>query len=252
MHTSKEWIGHFQLNAARHRVDYSLTPTITPSELAPILPSLQAWQLGETSDGFHLLKAASIYASRIGDPDYTEAVRLFIKEEQKHGSNLGHYLDAIGKPRINYNWGDQLFRTIRYFHSNMEIWTLAVITVESTAQIFYQAIKDASSCTLLRQICTDILLDEADHIRFQSERLSIIFSSRKSVRQYFASKIYSIFFLSTALVVWYVHRKAFKAGGLKLSGFLKKMESKRRKCIPRSPAFSAGRKFRLAVKSQTI
>lgn len=227
-------------------------PTISPIELAPILSSLQAWQLGETSNGFHLMKAATLYASRVGDADYTEAVRLFIKEEQKHGNNLGKYLDAIAKPRIGYNWGDQLFRTIRYFNTSMEIWTLAVITVESTAQLFYQAIKDASSCALLRQVCTDILIDEADHIRFQTERLRIIFNSKKPFQRWMASKIYSIFFLVTAMIVWYAHQKAFKAGGLNIGSYLRKMEFKCRKCIPGGSPFLNGKKTRLVMKSQII
>jgi hypothetical protein len=134
----------------------------------------------------------------------------------------------------------------------MEIWTLAVITVESTAQIFYQAIKDASSCSLLRQICTDILIDEADHIRFQAERLRIIFSSGKPFRQWLASKIYSIFFMTTALVVWCAHRKAFRAGGLNLSSYLRKMAFKCKKCLPHPAAIFSNRKLNLAIKSQSI
>jgi hypothetical protein len=35
----------------------------------------------------------------------------------------------------------------------METWTLAVIVVESAAQIFYQSLKDATGCRLLKQIC---------------------------------------------------------------------------------------------------
>jgi hypothetical protein len=250
MHTTKDWIEHFQQNATRQRVDFSLTPTIAPDELVPILPSLQAWQLGETSDGFHLLKSATLYASRIGDAHYTEAVRLFIKEEQKHGNNLGKYLDAIGKPRIIFNWGDQLFRTIRYFNTNMEIWTLAVISVESTAQLFYQAIKDASGCPLLRQICSDIIIDEAYHIRFQAERLCIIFNPKKPMEQYLMSKLYPVFFMMTALVVWYEHRKAFKAGGLNFSSYLRKMGFKCKKCLPRPHAGISARAFNLSMKSQ--
>ena len=252
MLTSKGWITHFEQNATKNRIDFSWSPGITKKELDPILPSLQAWQLGETSDGFHLMKAATRYACRIGDPDYTEAVRLFIKEEQKHGNNLGRYLDAIGQPRIGFNWGDELFRRIRYFNTSMEIWTLAVITVESTAQIFYQAIKDASSCSLLRQICTDILIDEADHIRFQSERMAIIFHSKKSLGQWMAPMLYAIFFIMTSLVVWFAHRKAFRAGGLNLSSYLRKMEFKRLKCLPRQFAVFSHRIFNLRVKSPAI
>ena len=250
MHTTREWIEHFQQNATRRRVDFSLTPSITQAELDPILHSLQAWQLGETSDGFHLLKAATLYASRIEDAHYVEAVRLFIKEEQKHGNNLGKYLDTIGKPRIGFNWGDELFRTIRYFNTNMEIWTLAVISVESTAQLFYQAIKDASGCPLLRQICTDILVDEAFHIHFQAERLRIIFHGKKPFGQYLISKIYPLFFMMTAAVVWFAHRKAFKAGGLNFRNFIRKMEFKNKKCLPRPNTGFYSRKFNLWMKSQ--
>ena len=252
MLTSKEWIAHFQQNATKNRIDFSLSPGISKEELGPILPSLQAWQLGETSDGLHLMKAATRYACRIGDLDYTEAVRLFIKEEQKHGNNLGRYLDAIGQSRIGFNWGDHLFRRIRYFNTSMEIWTLAVISVESTAQIFYRAIKDASSCSLLQQICNDILIDEADHIRFQSERIAIIFSSKKTFGRCMAPLIYSIFFILTSLVVWFAHRKAFVAGGLNLFSYLRKMEFKRIKCLPlQFPVFLL-RIFNIRVKSAAV
>lgn len=142
MHTSNYWIGYFQANALQKRVNWNIAPAITQDEIVAILPSLQAWQLGETSEGAHLIAASTKYAYRIGDPDYVDAVKLFIKEEQKHGNNLGRYIDKIGQKRIKKDWGDSLFRQVRYFNTNMELWTLAVIVVESTAQIFYQALKD--------------------------------------------------------------------------------------------------------------
>ncbi len=197
MKASNTWIEHFRANAREIRVNWEQAPQITLQETSSILHSLQAWQLGETSDGAHLIKAASRYAKKISDPDYVEAVRLFIKEEQKHGNNLGRYLDAIGQPRIQQNWGDTLFRKIRYFNTSMEIWTLAVITVESAAQVFYQSLKDATGCFLLKQICTYILIDEAYHIDFQTERMQVLFENGhpagKLLRRYF----YSLFFFST-------------------------------------------------------
>ena len=194
MKTSKRWIEHFNANSLQQRVDWTLQPIISQNEISKILSSLQAWQLGETSDGAHLLRAATLYANKIKDPDYIESVRLFIKEEQKHGNNLGRYLDAIGKPRIKHNWGDSLFRKIRYCNTSMEIWTLAVITVESAAQIFYQSLKNAASCILLKQICTDILIDEAYHIDFQTERMSIIFENKSSAAKLLSRYFYFIFF----------------------------------------------------------
>jgi hypothetical protein len=246
MKTSKEWIEHFNANALQQRVDWELQPIISPQEKAAILPSLQAWQLGETSDGAHLVHASSIYARRINDSDYVEAVKLFIKEEQKHGNNLGRYLDAIHQPRIKKNWGDTLFRKIRYFNSNMEIWTLAVITVESAAQVFYQSLKDASSCPLLKQICTDILIDEAYHIEFQTERMGIIFEHKLDDIKFISHYLYPVFFFGTALVVWMAHKKAFKAGGTDWSKYIRKMKYKYLKTLYRISA--ATLQTRITVK----
>jgi len=237
MNTSEKWIGHFSANALQHRVDWNLAPSISKKDLSPILRSLQAWQLGETSDGSHLLRAAALYSKKIGDPHYLQAVELFIKEEQKHGNNLGRYLDHIHKPRIRQNWGDTLFRKIRYFNANMELWTIAVITVESTAQIFYQCLKDATGCALLQQICSDMLIDEAYHIDFQTERLSIIFDSKSFIGKLLVRDLYTLFFFATSLVVWMAHKKAFIAGGVGFRRYMRKMKFKYFKTIHKASVF---------------
>jgi len=95
MKTSQEWISYFNFNLKEKRIDWSQSPNITSDELRPVLKSLQAWQLGETSEGRNLIKASEKYAAKTGDAFYVDAVRLFIKEEQKHGNNLGRYLDEI-------------------------------------------------------------------------------------------------------------------------------------------------------------
>ncbi|MDH7462732.1 ferritin-like domain-containing protein [Chitinophagaceae bacterium 26-R-25] len=223
---SKEWIAHFRQNATQYRVDWSLEPNITEKQIRSIIYSLQAWQLGETSDGSNLLRASTKYAHSINDPDYIEAVKLFIREEQKHGNNLGLYIDAIGENRIRHDWGDSLFRKIRYFNTSMELWTLTVIVVESTAQIFYQSLKDASNCTLLKQICTDILIDEAYHITFQMERMSTIVEGKTDFGKRWRKWFYKLFFFSTTLVVWFAHKKLFKAGGNSFKNYWKKMSLK--------------------------
>jgi hypothetical protein len=226
MNTSNYWISHFKENATKKRINWTVEPAISTDELNQILPSLQAWQLGETSEGLHLIAASTKYATKIADLSYIEAVKLFIKEEQKHGNNLGRYLDLINKPRIKHNWGDTLFRKIRYFNSSMELWTLAVIIVESTAQIFYQALKDATNCTLLKEICTDILIDEAYHITFQTERLAIIYDSKSIFSKYCRKLAYKCFFYFTSSLVWLAHRRLFKAGGNSYALYARKMEFK--------------------------
>ena len=179
IHTSYFWQSHFANNLTKQRVDWILQPALTTQQKQNILYSLKAWQLGETSDGSHLMAAAKKYATRINDPVYPESVQLFITEEQKHGSNLGKYIDRLGEQRLKRDWGDTLFRKIRYLNTSMELWTITVIIVESAAQIFYKALHDATGCALLKSICNDILIDEAHHIKFQNERMYMIFQQKK-------------------------------------------------------------------------
>ncbi len=222
-HTSLFWKTHFQTNLTFQRVDWNQQPKITKEEKEKILYSLKAWQLGETSDGRHLLAAASKYAASIGDADYVDAVKLFICEEQKHGSNLGKYIDVIGEKRVKKDWGDTLFRKIRYLNTSMELWTIAVIIVESAAQVFYQALHDATQCPLLKSICRDIIIDEAHHIKFQNERLSIIFQKKSFYSRVVSISFYSVLFFGTIHAVWYGHRKALKAGGVSKKDFMREM-----------------------------
>ncbi|HEY2583024.1 MAG TPA: ferritin-like domain-containing protein [Mucilaginibacter sp.] len=231
MKTSNYWIGHFKANALQKRINWNTPVSINRDEVAVILPSLQAWQLGETSEGKHLIAASTKYALKISDLLYIDAVKLFIKEEQKHGNSLGRYLDKIGEPKIKKNWGDTLFRKIRYFNTSMEIWTLAVIVVESTAQIFYQALKDATNCKLLKAICTDILIDEAYHITFQTERLAIIYDGKSAFSKNWRRVVYKCFFYGTSCLVWFAHKQLFKAGGNSFESYLRKMKYKYFKTI---------------------
>jgi len=231
MHTSNYWIAHFKENLLQKRINWAQETNITQNEIKIILHSLQAWQLGETSEGKQLIAAAEKYATKISEPGYVDAIKLFIKEEQKHGNNLGLYLDRINHPRIKQNWGDSLFRTVRHLNTSMESWTLAVIAVESTAQIFYQSLKDATGCGLLQQICTDILIDEAYHITFQTERLAAIYYSKSDFSKAWRRVVYKYFFYSTSLLVWLTNRGLFKAGGNTFNSYMKKMELKYTKTI---------------------
>lgn len=233
MNTSYKWVLHFTQNLQKQRIDWSITPNITAAEKEIILHSLQAWQLGETSDGSQLLCAATKYATAISEPIYIDAVALFIKEEQKHGNNLGKYLDAIGEQRIQRNWGDTLFRKIRHIHLSMEWWTLAVITVESAAQVFYQCLKDATHCKLLQQICTDILIDEAFHIDFQVERMNIIYNSKPNSVKWLRRQFYKLFYFATILIIWMAHKKVFSANGSSFKQYTRKMILKYAKTLGR-------------------
>jgi hypothetical protein len=212
--TAAEWVAYFHANATQPRpIPWDEGPDATPEELAAIVRSLQAWQLGETSDGRHLRAAAARYAEQVGDPDYLRAIELFIREEQRHGELLGQYLDRCGAGRVKADWGDGLFRAARYCLTDMEVWTTPVVMVETLALVYYNAIRRATRSAALRTLCAQILADEVPHLRFQCERLAILLSGRSRLGFHVTMLGQRLAFLVVMLLVWIGHRRALRAGG---------------------------------------
>jgi hypothetical protein len=212
--TAAEWVAYFRANLAACRpIPWDRGAEVTAGELDAIAQSLQGWQLGETSDGRHLRAAAARYAQRVGEPDYGRAVDLFIREEQRHGELLGQFLDLAGVGRVKADWGDSLFRAARYGLTNMEVWTTPVVMIETLAVVYYNAIRRATASSVLRTICAQILADEIPHLRFQCERLAIIFSGRPPFAFRLTMLVHKLCFATIVALVWLGHRRALRAGG---------------------------------------
>lgn len=216
--TSRRWQDHFLGNSVdpEASMPWSAGAGLTEAEARAVVVSLQAWQLGETSEGGHLLAAARRYAAKISDPEFLPAVKLFIAEEQRHGELLGRFLDLHGAGRIRRNWGDTAFRLLRYALPNLEIWTTVVIGVETLALIYYRAVMQASRSRLLQAICRQILKDEVYHLRFQYERLAQMQAGRGVVGRWITLRLQRVLFFATTIAVWVGHRRALRAGGFPL------------------------------------
>ena len=218
--SSAEWIAYFEANAADLRpIPWESGAGVTPDELAAFSASLRGWQLGETSDGSHLIAAARHYAATIGDPNFVDAVRLFIAEEQRHGRDLGRFLDLAGVVRAESDWGDTIFRAIRYALPTMEIWATPVVMVETHAMIYYAALRRATRSPVLRGVCGQILADEVAHIRFQCERLAILHRRRARPLRALTLGLHRVLFAGITLAVWLGHRRALRAGGFSFLRF---------------------------------
>jgi hypothetical protein len=230
VNTSAEWVLYFEANARAVRpVPWHLGADITPAELDAVRDSVRAWQLGETSDGRHLLAAAANYAAAVGDPDFLAAVRLFIAEEQRHGAALGRFLDLAGVERAKADWGDTLFRMVRYLWPTMEVWATPVVMVETHAFVFYNAVRRATKSRVLRAICEQILADEVAHIRFQCERLAVLHRGRSRPVMWATMLAHRFLFAGITLLIWVGHRRALKAGGYDFRAFWRSAWSKMRR-----------------------
>jgi hypothetical protein len=218
--SSAEWVAYFLANANQQKhVPWEEAATLSSDELRFLIPSLRGWQLGETSDGSHLLAASHDYAARFSDPCFVEAARLFIAEEQRHGGNLGRFLDRADVCRASSDWGDTVFRAVRYLVPRMEFWATPVVMVETHALIYYNAVRRATESVILRAICEQILADEVAHIRFQCERLAMLHRSRPGWLLAMTMAFHRAFFTFVTLAVWLGHRHALRAGGYRFRRF---------------------------------
>src|SRR4051812_16807707 len=129
--TSAQWLAYFRADRD-HLLDvaWDAGAGVTPEELAEIVGSLRAWQVGGTSGGAGRLRPAEKPAAKIGDPAFGDVIRLFIAEEQRHGEEPGKSLDAAGVPRAKRDFGDALFRVFRHFLMRMEVWATIVVIIE--------------------------------------------------------------------------------------------------------------------------
>lgn len=222
---SHYWLNHFRDNLKRTpKIGWNRKPGLDLVDDARLIRSIQAWQLGETSDGAHLLQATDVFLGQFPQADkegrdYFEAVKLFIEEEQKHGENLGRYLDKIGAERIKFDLGDAGFRLVRYLFSNMEVWSASVLMVETMAQIYYKALCDSGRCELLAEICADILADEAYHLKFQIERVRSYYANRSAIGRIATGMVYQLLYMAIVGAVWFAHHRALREGGLTLFKF---------------------------------
>jgi hypothetical protein len=225
--SSIEWHAYFTTNSRRQRrIPWHLGAGASADELSAVVGSLRAWQLGESSDGSHLLAAAGNYATKVQDPDFVDVVQLFIAEEQRHGEMLGRFLDLAGVPRAESNWGDTLFRLARYSLPSMEVWATPVVMVETHALIYYNAIRQATKSLVLRTICAQILSDEVPHIRFQCERLAILHFRRPRLLRVLTMAAHRLMFTAITIAIWLGHRRALRAGGYSFARFWRSAWSK--------------------------
>jgi hypothetical protein len=217
--TSEAWREYFHRNAlSLLEVPWELGVRLTDAERAAIATSVQEFQLGESSEARHFQGLAKEYARQTGDEEYVYALRLFIGEEHRHARDLGRVMDLAGIPRIGHTWPDAVFRWLRH-RAGLELSIAVLVTAEIIAKVYYAALRQATRSAVLRRLCDQILSDEVMHVRFQCERLAILRARRSRLTVWWKGAAQRWFFAGTCGVVWWKHRHALRAGGMRLWRF---------------------------------
>ena len=187
---------------------------LSPAERRAVRSSLQAFQRGESSEGHYLYARAK----QLGDPEYTAAMRLFIKEEQTHAAVLGRFLDQQRIERLRGHWLDGVFRGLRRV-LGLEHTLRVLLLAEVVAAVYYRALLNATYSGLLQQICRRIVLDEEVHLNFQCLALRHLAAGRAGVGAWLRRLAYRGLMAGTTLAAYAACRRTLRAGGYGWSGF---------------------------------
>ncbi len=216
MKSSFQWQLYFEANARNlPLIPWNSGAELTAVERDAIASSLQKFQLGESSEGRNLLRRAQEYAQANNELAYVEAIRLFIREEQRHAATLGRFMKLESIPTIQGNFSDSVFRRLRKF-AGLELSVGVLVTAEIIAKVYYDAILNATHSSVLKAICRQILQDEVAHVTFQCERLARMRMNMPWHSIAVREALHVFLFAGTRVVVWRDHRHAFRAGGFNL------------------------------------
>ncbi|MFE9330754.1 ferritin-like domain-containing protein [Streptomyces sp. NPDC006925] len=177
--------------------------------------SIQRFQVGEDGDGANLIDKAD----QAGDPDYGQAVRLFIAEEQNHARLLARLLTAGGVATLPGHWSDVVFVRLRRL-MGLRTELLMLMIAEVVALRYYRVLRDGTDDALTTEVAGRILADEQRHVPFHCERLhaSLAELSRPARRPTMA--LWRLLLLAVSLVVAADHGSALRRLGLKRLRFV--------------------------------
>jgi len=205
----KDWKQYFLQNQNHFAgVNFEEYDQLFEKEQSVISHSLQQFQKGESSEGKHLFA----FAKQFPDPEYLECIKLFIREEQRHASALGSFMNKYKISSIKSHWVDEVFRWLRKLggiHNTVRILLIA----EVIAKVYYRALYNATGSALLKSICRQILSDEERHIQFQCDMLKIFHERQSFAGKFLSRNLQLVLMTGTTLVVWWYHKKVLKRGG---------------------------------------
>lgn len=165
---SEIWLKYFEENKKlRSAVRLPEHVQISEQLRAPLLKSLQKFQIGETGEGRHLRH----FAKKTRDASYIQCIDLFVKEEQSHGQMLAEVIASVDGRVLSWHWTDLVFICLRrMFGLKTEIFILLI--AEVIGKCFYRVLADSIGNQQLSNVFAFIVCDEIAHLRFHSEFLN--------------------------------------------------------------------------------
>ncbi len=166
-----EWSAYFSHNDKRRlKIDFSQEENLPDTVKKRIFPSIREFQKGEGSDGRYLMEAAEVFADQRRIPEYKEAMRRFVREENRHSAYLREYMNFHHVGAKEKSLLDRVFRKLRRL-GGLRCEVTVLVTAEMIALTYYDALARNTDSAALKSICGQMLRDEIPHVMFQSYTL---------------------------------------------------------------------------------
>ena len=210
--TSYDWVEYFYQNARDPILPWADGGRLSGAERRAVISSIQQFQLGEGASGDRMLECAQRFSRETGDLGLIAALRLFLREEQRHSKTLARFLQLENAPCLRRHWIHSVFRWLRGL-AGLELCLKVLVTAEVLARPYYAALRDATGSTLLRSICHRIFEEEGAHLHFQAFALMRLQNQHRRPTQAVIKTLHAVLLASTAALVWAEHNAVFRSAG---------------------------------------
>lgn len=205
--SSSSWLEYFQQNRAnKTSIDFPEN-IVLPSELrAPLLHSLQRFQIGETGEGKHLRS----YAKYMKDETYEQCIDLFVKEEQSHARILAAMIGALDGTLLTSHWTDLAFIALRRM-MGLKTELFILLIAEVIGKCFYLLCARSIPHERMSNAFSIIVLDEIAHLRFHALALNVQLKAEPRCFRVIILKLWTMLFLAACLVFVWDHARTLAA-----------------------------------------
>jgi hypothetical protein len=210
--TSYDWVEYFYQNAPEPILPWGDGVRLSETEKLAVIASIQQFQLGEEASGARMLERAQRFSRKTGDLGLIAALKLFLREEQRHSKILAQFLQIENAPCLRRHWVHSVFRSVRGL-AGLELCLKVLVTAEILARPYYAALRDATSSPLLKSICQHIFDEEGAHMHFQAFALSRFQNRHRRLTQALIKTSHIVLLASTAALVWAEHQTVFGSAG---------------------------------------
>lgn len=210
-----DWQEYFLRNGEdRFPIPWEAGVHIGPSLRAPLIRSLQRFQIGESGDGAHLKSGAA----QTDEAGYCEAITLFVAEEQEHSRLLGRLLQMLDAPLLGWHWSDFLFTRLRRL-MGLHLELLVLLIAEVIAKRYYRAVDEGTDDPVLKAVCAQIRHDEEGHLAFHCDRLNRALGALSVPAALCVGTVWRVVFRLFCLGVIADHSGLLRAVGVPVSVF---------------------------------